>query len=63
MHTQEEWSQRNWGILYLEMLQNTPKIMSASWIQGNIASAKENDKRISLDKQEYAFGPNYHVSI
>ena len=35
--------------------------MSASWIREKIAIAKENGKTISLDGQEYAFGPDWHV--
>ena len=58
MHAQEEWNQRQRGIPYLESLQNLPKSMSASWIREKIAIAKANGKTISLDKQEYAFGPD-----
>ena len=58
----QEWIQKNWGIPYPKRLQNLPKSMSASWIQGKIASVKANGKPISLDKQEYAFETDWHVS-
>ena len=62
MHAQEEYSQRNWGSPYPKSLQNLPKSTSASWIREKIASAKANGKPISLEEQEYAFRPDWHVS-
>ena len=58
----QEWDQRNRGAPYPESLLLLPKVMSASWLQGKIASAKANGEVISLDEQEYAFGPDWHVS-
>ena len=62
MHAREEWNQRQWGIPYPESLQNLPKSMNASWIREKIAIAKANGKTISPDKQEYVFGPDWHVN-
>ena len=62
IHAQEEWNQANRGAPYPESLRLLPKGMSASWLQGKIASTKANGKVISLNEQEYAFGPDWHVS-
>ena len=63
MHAQEEWNQRQRGIPYSESLKNLSKSTSASWIREKIiAIAKANGKTISPDEQEYAFGPDWHVS-
>ena len=63
IHAREEWNQANRGAPFPESLQLLPKGMSASWLQGKIASVKARGKVISLDEQEYAFGPDWHVSI
>ena len=63
MHARKEWNQTNRGIPYPEWLRLLPKSMSASWIQGKIASAKANGEVISPNEQEYAFGPEWYVSI
>ncbi|MCO5560912.1 hypothetical protein L7F22_014532 [Adiantum nelumboides] len=60
IQAREEWNQANRGVPYPEWLRLLPKSMSASWLQGKIASAKASGELISLDEQEYAFGPNWH---
>lgn len=61
IHAREEWNQANRGAPYPESLRLLSKGMSASWLQGKIASAKAGGEQISLDEQEYAFGPDWHV--
>ncbi|MCO5572395.1 hypothetical protein L7F22_026149 [Adiantum nelumboides] len=60
IQAREEWNQANRGVPYPEWLRLLPKSMSASWLQGKIASAKASGELISLDEQEYAFGPDWH---
>ena len=61
LHVREQWDQANRGAPYPKSLQLLPKVMSASWLQRKIASAKASGEVISLDEQEYAFGPDWHV--
>ncbi|MCO5581359.1 hypothetical protein L7F22_035241 [Adiantum nelumboides] len=59
----EEWNQANRGVPYPKWLRLLPKSMSASWLQGKIASAKASGELISLDEQEYALGPDKHGGV
>ncbi|MCO5604928.1 hypothetical protein L7F22_059103 [Adiantum nelumboides] len=61
IQAREEWNQANSGVPYPEWLRLLPESMSASWLQGKIASAKASGELISLDEQEYAFRPDWHV--
>ncbi|MCO5552535.1 hypothetical protein L7F22_006047 [Adiantum nelumboides] len=63
IQAREEWNQANRGVPYPEWLRLLPKSMSASWLQGKIASANESGELISLDEQEYAFGPDWHKEV
>lgn len=62
IQAREEWNQTNRDVPYPEWLRLLPKTMSASWLQGKIASAKASGELISIDEQEYAYGPDWHVS-
>ena len=61
IHAREEWNLANSSAPYPESLRLLPKGI-ASWLQGKIASAQANGEVISPDEQEYAFGPDWHVS-
>ena len=63
MDAQEEWNRTNMGVPYPEWLPLLPKSMSATWLRDQIRSSKASGQLISLDEQEYAIGPDWHVSI
>lgn len=39
-----------------------PKVMSSSWLRSEMKRAKETGEAITRDEEEFAFGPDWHVS-
>lgn len=58
----EEWKEANQSNRYPEWLPLLPKSMSLSWLRARMETAKAAGEIISLDEQEYAIGPDWHVS-
>ncbi|MCO5586668.1 hypothetical protein L7F22_040610 [Adiantum nelumboides] len=62
IRAREEWRHTSRSVSYPDTLRLPSKSMSASWLLAKIASSKANGEVISPDEQEYAFGPDWHVS-
>ena len=57
------WRRTNNSVPFPESMRLLPKVMSTSWLQAKMTKAKENGQTISHSEEEFAFGPDWQVSI
>ena len=63
IHAREEWMRLNTTSPIPEHLVVFPKTISSSWLRVEILAAKQRGENISSEELEFAYGPDWEVSL